>query len=113
MIRRIGAAVLLLALLPSLVSSAPPPLLAAGTSGRSPATVARPAEPKQPLQSCSYDNAPFRLGPQRVVDPIGYPYGEVMAWSCADAQTAIDEFNTRLAAMQSQAAAYRAAHPIK
>jgi hypothetical protein len=74
--------------------------------------VTRPAARARPQHACNYETAPFRLGPQQVVDPIDYPYGEVIAWSCVDAQTAIAGFNARLTAMQAQAAAYRAAHPV-
>jgi hypothetical protein len=120
MIRRIATAALLLALLPSLISAAPVPL---GSGSHPPRTTAvhvtkqrhivtRPAVRAHAQHACSYETAPFRLGPQQVVDPIDYPYGEVIAWSCVDAQTAIAEFNARLTAMQAQAAAYRAAHPV-
>ena len=119
MIQRIVTAALLLALLPSLISAAPAPLPPASSS-QPPRTIAvqrrhivtRPAARARPQHACSYETAPFRLGPQQVVDPIDYPYGEVIAWSCVDAQTAIAEFNARLTAMQAQAAAYRAAHPV-
>ena len=119
MIQRIATAALLLALLPSLISAAPAPV-PLGSSSSSPRTIAvqwrhivtRPAARARPQHACNYETAPFRLGPQQVVDPIDYPYGEVIAWSCVDAQTAIAEFNARLTAMQAQAAAYRAAHPV-
>jgi hypothetical protein len=112
MIQRIATAALLLALLPSLISAAPAPV-PLGSSSSSPRTiVTRPAARARPQHACNYETAPFRLGPQQVVDPIDYPYGEVIAWSCVNAQTAIAEFNARLTAMQAQAAAYRAAHPV-
>ena len=50
---------------------------------------------------------------QIVTDPSGAPYGEVKAWSCGgDASSAIAELRERQAAMQTEADAYRAAHPI-
>ena len=61
---------------------------------------------------CTFETAPARLR-QTIEDPIGYPYGEVSAWSCSgDTQAVIAELNARAAEMQSQAAVYRAAHPI-
>jgi hypothetical protein len=64
-------------------------------------------------QACTWETAPARLR-QQIEDPIGYPYGMVEAWSCSgDAQAVIAELQTRVDAMQSEAAAYRAAHPIK
>lgn len=61
---------------------------------------------------CTFETAPARLR-QTIEDPIGYPYGEVSAWSCSgDTASVIAELNARAAEMQSQAAAYRAAHPI-
>lgn len=63
-------------------------------------------------QSCAWENAPARLS-QRIYDPIGYPYGEVAAWSCTgDSQAVIAELQARTAEMQALAAAYRQAHPI-
>lgn len=50
---------------------------------------------------------------QVVVDPVGAPYGEVKAWSCTgDSAGAIAELHALQSAMEQQAAAYRAAHPI-
>lgn len=50
---------------------------------------------------------------QVVTDPAGAPFGEVKAWSCSsDAAAAIAELRERQVAMQAEAAAYRAAHPI-
>jgi len=65
------------------------------------------------LQACTFETAPARLT-QQIEDPIGYPFGRVSAWSCSgDSAAVIAELQTRAAAMQSEAAAYRAAHPIK
>lgn len=51
---------------------------------------------------------------QVVTDPAGIPYGEVRAWSCGwDTGAAIAELRDRQAQMQNEAAAYRAAHPLK
>lgn len=62
--------------------------------------------------ACSFETALVRLR-QRIYDPIGYPYGEVAAWSCSgDSQAVIAELQARASAMQAEAAAYRAAHPI-
>lgn len=64
-------------------------------------------------QGCTWETAPARLE-QTIEDPIGYPYGVVTAFSCAgDAQAVIDELAQRAREMQAEAAAYRAAHPIK
>ncbi len=125
MIRRIATTVLLLALQPSLVSVAPAPLPLATVTHpplvmtvvprglRLPTAPApRPAAVIAPSrQDCTYDHAATRLS-QQVADPAGYPFGEVTAWACGAPQAAWDEFNARLAAMQAQAAAYRATHPI-
>jgi hypothetical protein len=63
-------------------------------------------------QACTWETAPARLR-QQIEDPIGYPFGEVSAWSCAgDSQAVIAELAQRAAEMQAQAAAYRASHPI-
>lgn len=63
-------------------------------------------------QSCTWETAPARLR-QAIEDPIGYPYGEVSAWSCTgDTSAVIAELTSRAAEMQAAAAAYRAAHPI-
>jgi hypothetical protein len=62
--------------------------------------------------SCTFETAPARLR-QQIEDPIGYPFGFVSAWSCSgDAQAVVAELETRAAAMQAEAAAYRQAHPI-
>lgn len=65
-----------------------------------------------PKQVCTYENAPARFR-EVIIDPAGAPYGEIAAWSCTGAQSAIDEFQSRKVEMQAQAAAYRAAHPMK
>ena len=66
-----------------------------------------------PAQPCTWETAPARLR-QQIEDPIGYPFGYVEAWSCdGDSQSVIAELQTRAATMQAQAAAYRAAHPLK
>jgi len=63
-------------------------------------------------QACTFETAPARLQ-QQIEDPIGYPFGQVAAWSCSgDTAAVIAELQTRAAAMQSEAATYRAAHPI-
>jgi hypothetical protein len=62
--------------------------------------------------SCTWETAPARLR-QQIEDPIGYPFGQVSAWSCSgDAQAVVAELAERAAAMQAEAAAYRQAHPI-
>ena len=74
------------------------------------ATVAIVQSEQQP--GCSWENAPARLS-QRVYDPIGYPYGEVASWRCdGDSAAVIADLQSRVAEMQTQAAEYRAAHPI-
>lgn len=63
-------------------------------------------------QACTWETAPARLS-QQIVDPIGYPFGHVSAWSCSgDSQAVIAELAARAAEMQAAAATYRAAHPI-
>lgn len=63
-------------------------------------------------QACTFETASARLR-QMIEDPIGYPYGQVAAFSCTgDVQAVIDELETRTATMQAEAAAYRASHPI-
>jgi hypothetical protein len=63
-------------------------------------------------QACTFETATARLQ-QQIDDPIGYPYGLVRAFSCAgDAQAVIAELETRAAAMQAEARAYREQHPI-
>lgn len=63
-------------------------------------------------QACTWETAPARLR-QTIEDPIGYPFGVVTAFSCdGDAQAVVAELASRAAAMQAEAAAYRAAHPI-
>jgi hypothetical protein len=63
-------------------------------------------------QPCTWETAPARLR-QQIVDPIGYPFGMVEAWSCdGDSAAVIADLAQRAAEMQAQAAAYRAAHPI-
>lgn len=94
-----------------LVSFAPAP------APLDPAIVARPllSSVVIPRQAC--DEAAARQSGtvlrQIVIDPAGAPYGEVRAWSCTgDASAAIAELRELQAAMQQEAAAYRAAHPI-
>lgn len=66
-----------------------------------------------PAQACTWETAPARLS-QQIVDPIGYPFGHVSAWSCdGDTQAVIAELADRASAMQAEAAAYRQAHPIE
>lgn len=63
-------------------------------------------------QACTWDIAPARLR-QEIVDPIGYPFGVVTAFSCGgDTAAVVAELNQRAGAMQEEAAAYRQAHPI-
>jgi len=63
-------------------------------------------------QACTFETATSRLR-QEIADPIGYPYGFVTAWSCTgDGFAVAQELATRASAMQAEAAAYRAAHPI-
>jgi hypothetical protein len=64
------------------------------------------------VQACTWETAPARLQ-QQIADPIGYPFGQVSAWSCSgDTQAVIAELETRAGAMQAEAAAYREKHPI-
>lgn len=64
------------------------------------------------LEACTFQTAPARLS-QQIEDPIGYPFGVVTAFSCSgDSASVVAELETRAAAMQAEAAAYRAAHPI-
>lgn len=64
------------------------------------------------VQPCTFETAPARLQ-QRIDDPIGYPFGMVRAFSCdGDTQAVIAELHSRIATMQAEAHAYRAAHPI-
>lgn len=64
-------------------------------------------------QQCTWDIAPARLR-QTIEDPIGYPYGEVEAFSCAgDTAAVIAELTQRAAEMHAAARAYRQAHPIQ
>ena len=66
----------------------------------------------QQQADCTWETAPARLREQ-IEDPIGYPFGIVSAWSCTgDVSAVIAELQRRAAEMQSDAAAYRAAHPI-
>lgn len=50
-----------------------------------------------------------------VSDPEGLPYGEVSAWRCSNdlgsSQEALEELKSRIATMEGEADAYRAAHP--
>jgi len=64
------------------------------------------------MQACSYEIASAKLS-ATVSDPIGYPYGFVTAFSCSgDGLAVANELAARVAQMQAEAAAYRAAHPI-
>lgn len=64
-------------------------------------------------QACTWEIAPARLR-QEIVDPAGIPYGNVQAWSCSgDTAAVVAELNERASTMQAEAAAYRAAHPLK
>jgi hypothetical protein len=64
------------------------------------------------LEACTFETAPAKLSAQ-IEDPIGYPYGFVTAFSCSgDALAVARELQTRAGAMQAEAAAYRANHPI-
>ena len=64
------------------------------------------------VQACTFETAPAKLSAQ-IEDSIGYPYGVVSAWSCTgDALAVARELQTRAGAMQAEAQAYRAAHPI-
>lgn len=63
-------------------------------------------------QACTWETAPARLQ-QQIEDPIGYPFGMVQAFSCdGDSAAVIAELQTRAAALQADARAYRQAHPI-
>lgn len=63
-------------------------------------------------QVCTFETAPARLQ-QQIDDPIGYPFGLVRAFSCdGDSAAVIAELADRAAAMQAEARAYRAQHPI-
>ncbi len=92
-----------------LLSVAPVPAARAPTVYRVRLTIA--SAPAQ--QACTWETAPARLS-QQIEDPIGYPYGQVTAFSCdGDSAAVIAELNERAAAMQAEAATYRAAHPIR
>lgn len=98
-------------LLPALLSIAPVPA-ARPIVHRTWLAIPQRAAAAAMAQACTYETAPARLR-QQIEDPIGYPYGMVEAWSCdGDAQAVIAELAQRAAAMQADAAAYRAAHPI-
>jgi hypothetical protein len=72
-----------------------------------------PQRAAEMAQACTYETAPSKLRAE-IADPAGYPYGSVAAWSCdGDGLAVATELAQRAAAMQSDAAAYRAAHPIK
>jgi len=61
---------------------------------------------------CTFDTAATKLSAQ-IEDPIGYPFGLVQAWSCTgDSLAVAHDLAERAAAMQAEASAYRAAHPI-
>ena len=94
--------------LPLLVSVAPVP------SPQSPVVYqARLSIVQSAIQAdCAWEIAPARLR-QTIEDPIGYPYGEVSAWSCSgDTAAVIAELAERAGAMQAAAREYRAEHPI-
>lgn len=93
--------------LPLLLSVAPVPAAAPAVYHAQIAIVQRAMQ-----ADCTFETAPARLR-QAIEDPIGYPYGEVSAWSCSgDAAGVVAELASRAAEMQAQAAAYRQAHPI-
>lgn len=105
----IKALIAILLCLP-LLSIAPVPRVQLATGSR--AALRPQASSPKPQASCSWDTAPARLR-QRIVDSAGVPFGEVAAWSCdGDSTAVIAELQTRAAAMQSEASAYRAAHPL-
>jgi len=63
-------------------------------------------------QGCTFETATSRLR-QEIADPAGYPYGFVTAWSCTgDGLAVANELAQRTRDLRTQAAAYRAAHPI-
>ena len=63
-------------------------------------------------QACTFETAQSKLS-VAIADPIGYPYGFVTAFSCSgDGLAVANELAQRAAALQAEAAAYRAAHPI-
>lgn len=63
-------------------------------------------------QACTFETAAARLT-LAIEDPIGYPYGQVSAFSCdGDSAAVVAELQERASAMQAEAAAYRQAHPI-
>ena len=101
--------ILLLALPLLSVAPVPPATYHARLAVRGPAIVQTHAAV---AQECTFDTAPARLR-QTIEDPIGYPFGQVSAFSCSgDVQAVIAELAERSAAMQADAAAYRQAHPI-
>lgn len=69
-------------------------------------------------QECNQDTARtnrlrYAYHSAPITDPIGYPFGWVETWNCAgDEITSAQDFLARVATMQADAAAYRAAHPI-
>ena len=80
------------------------------TAAWAPLTVIIHAPPR--AQSCTWETAQARLR-QQIEDPIGYPFGTVEAWSCdGDSAAVVAELASRASAMQAEAAAYRASHPI-
>jgi hypothetical protein len=100
---------LLLALPLLSVAPVPPVTYHARLAVRGPVTVQTHAPV---AQACTFETAPARLR-QTIEDPIGYPYGQVTAFSCdGDVRAVIDELAERTATMQAAAAAYRASHPI-
>jgi hypothetical protein len=63
-------------------------------------------------QDCTFETANARLT-QQIEDPIGYPFGQVRAFSCnGDSAAVVAELADRAAAMQAEARAYREQHPI-
>ncbi len=101
---------LILLALPLLsVAPVPPAVYHVSLAVRGPSTIQTVARAQQ---ACTFETAPARLS-QTIEDPIGYPFGQVAAFSCTgDVQAVIAELESRAAAMQADAAAYRAAHPI-
>lgn len=96
---------LIILLAMSLTSFAPPP--------RPPVYRVRLTIATTPAQqACTFETAPAKLSAQ-IVDPIGYPFGFVEAWSCSgDGLAVANELAQRASTMRAEAVAYRQAHPI-
>lgn len=91
------------------VAPSPPTVYHLSLAVRGPSTIQTVA---RTAQACTFETAPARLR-ATIEDPIGYPYGQVTAFSCSgDVQAVIAELESRTATMQAEAAAYRASHPI-